>query len=58
MWGLHAGRRVRGALSFGSFLWARKERNSSYGGETPIKNKQQLLRAGFALEQRLHRLLR
>jgi hypothetical protein len=26
------GRRVRGALSFGSLLWARKERNPSYGG--------------------------
>ncbi len=38
MWGIHAGRRVRGALSFGSFLWARKERNPSYGGGTPVVN--------------------
>ncbi len=35
----HAGRRVRGALSFGSLLWARKERNPSYGGGTPYENK-------------------
>jgi hypothetical protein len=32
------GRRVRGALSFGSLLWARKERRPSYGGGTPVVN--------------------
>ncbi len=32
------GRRVRGAFSFGSFLWASKERNSSHRGETPLIN--------------------
>jgi len=32
----HAGRRVRGAFSFGSFLWASKERNSSGRDKTRL----------------------
>ncbi len=42
MWGNHAGRRVRGAFSFGSFLWARKERNPSYGGGTLVVDNRRL----------------
>jgi hypothetical protein len=49
MWGIHAGRRVRGALSFGSFLWARKERNPSYGGGTPlVNNRRRCYRGGVS----------
>ncbi len=50
MWGIHAGRRVRGAFSFGSLLWACKERNPSYGGGTPLENNR---RSGDPKEEKL-----
>jgi len=52
------GRRVRGALSFGSLLWARKERNSWYGGETPLvtNRRQAQMALGTLAETKVPRL--
>ncbi len=52
------GRRVRGAFSFGSFPWARKERNSSYGGETPLTNNRRRQATPYPTQTRALRNIR